>query len=128
MYFGMKAEWGNYLKFGYLSAHLEYGTFISNKGLQQEVVTARINYYTRLLNLGDWKIRQFIRPTVIFGIKRQASDNLSFGDLMKGFGETDVPAQHLMVLALQTQSYAPWNLAGFHFGPFLFTSIWHAGN
>jgi hypothetical protein len=42
---------------------------------------------------------------------------------MKGFGETDAPAQHLLVLALQTQSYAPWNLAGFHFGPFLFTSF-----
>src|SRR5512133_248284 len=83
----------------------------------------RINYYTRLLNLGNWKLRQFARPTLIFGIKREPGDNLSFGDLMKGFGETDTPAQHLLVLALQTQSYAPWNLAGFHFGPYLFTSF-----
>jgi hypothetical protein len=128
MYFGMKAAWGNYFKYGYLSAQLEYGTFISHKGFQQEVVTAKINYYTRLLNISNWKIRQFVRPTIVFGINRQASDNLSFGDLMKGFGEADVPAQHLMVLALQTQSYAPWNLAGFHFGPFLFTSFGMLGN
>ncbi len=123
MYFGVKAGWGNYFKFGYLSSHLEYGTFIGNNELQQGVVIARINYYTRLLSIGNWKLRQFARPTLIFGIKRQAADNLSFGDLMKGFGETDAPAQHLLVFALQTQSYAPWNLAGFHFGPFLFTSF-----
>jgi hypothetical protein len=123
MYFGIKAAWGNYFKFGYLSSHFEYGTFIGREGLQQEVIMARINYYTRLLNIGNWKVRQFVRPTLIFGIKRQPGDNLSFGDLMKGFSETDVPAQHLLVLALQTQSYAPWNLAGFHFGPYLFTSF-----
>jgi hypothetical protein len=123
IYFGFKAAWGNYFKFGYLSSHFEYGTFFGKEGFQQEVITARINYYTRLLNAGRWKLRQFARPTLIFGIKRQPYDNLSFGDLMKGFGETDAPAQHLLVLALQTQSYAPWNLAGFHFGPFLFTSF-----
>jgi hypothetical protein len=123
LYFGVKAAWGNYFKFGYLSSHIEYGTFIGKGGFQQEVITARINYYTRLLNIGNWKLRQFVRPTLIFGINRQPYDNLSFGDLMKGFGETDEPAQQLMVLALQTQSYAPWNLAGFHFGPFLFASF-----
>ncbi len=123
MYFGLKAAWGNYFRFGYLSAHLDYGTFISRGSLQQEVIMARINYYTRLLNVGNWKLRQFVRPTLVFGIKRLPSDNLSFGDLMKGFGETDFPAQHLLVLALQTQSYAPWNLAGFHFAPYLFASF-----
>jgi hypothetical protein len=123
MYFGIKAAWGNYFKFGYLSAHFEYGTFIGRESFQQEVILARINYYTRLLNLGGWKLRQFARPTMILGIKRKPGDNLSFGDLMKGFGETDAPAQHLLVLALQTQSYAPWNLAGFHFGPYLFASF-----
>lgn len=123
MYFGLKAAWGNYFKFGYLSSHFEYGTFIGSEGFQQEVIMARINYYTRLLNLGNWKLRQFARPTLVLGIKRQPGDNLSFGDLMKGFGETDDPAQHVLVLALQTQSYAPWNLAGFHFGPYLFASF-----
>jgi len=123
MYFGLKAAWGNYYKFGYLSSHLEYGTFIGSEGFQQEVIIARIYYYTQLLNLGSWKLRQFVRPTLIFGINRQPNDNLSFGDLMKGFGPTETPAQHLLVLALQTQSYSPWNRAGFHFGPYLFTSF-----
>ncbi len=122
-YFGLKAAWGDYFRFGYLSSQFEYGTFFDKEGFHQEVIVARINYFTRLLNIGNWKIRQFVRPTLIFGIRRLPGDNLTFGDLMKGFGETDEPAQHLVVLSLQTQSYAPWNLAGFHFGPYLFVTM-----
>ena len=47
---------------------------------------------------------------------------------MKGFEELAYTATNMMVLTLQTQSYAPWNLFGFHFGPFLFTSLGILGN
>jgi hypothetical protein len=33
-----------------------------------------------------------------------------------------------MVLTLQTQSYSPWNLIGFHFGPFLECSLGMLGD
>jgi hypothetical protein len=33
-----------------------------------------------------------------------------------------------MLLTLQTQSYSPWNLAGFHFGPFLECSLGMLGD
>lgn len=127
-YWGLLAAWGNYFRFGYLSAQLEYGTFVGSAGFQQEVVTGRINYYTRLLNLGNWKIRQFIKPTLIFGINRLATDNLTFSEGMKGFSGFEYPATCMMVLTLQTQSYAPWDLIGFHFGPFLFSSFGMLGN
>jgi hypothetical protein len=122
-YFGLKAAWGNYYHFGYLSTRLEYGTFLGKTGFQQEVVTGRISYFTRLLNLGNWKIRQFVRPSFVFGIKRLPADYLTFSDEMKGFGGIDYAAKHMIVLTLQTQSYAPWNLIGFHFGPYLFASF-----
>ena len=127
-YLGLKAAWGNYYRFGFLSTRLEYGTFIGATGFQQEVVTGRISYFTRLLSLGNWKIRQFIRPTVVFGIKRLPADNLTFGDEMKGFGEIEDAAKHMIVLTLQTQSYAPWNLIGFRFGPYLHASFGMLGN
>jgi len=47
---------------------------------------------------------------------------------MKGFAGFEYSATHMMVLTLQTQSYAPWNLIGFHFGPFLFSSFGMLGN
>jgi hypothetical protein len=128
VYLGLKVAWGNFYHFGYLSTHLEYGTFVGFKGFQQEVITGRINYFTPLFRLGDWRIRQFIRPTVIYGINRLLTDNLTFSEGMKGFESLVYPATRMMVLTLQTQSYSPWNLFGFRFGPYLFTSLGMLGN
>lgn len=128
MYLGFKASWGNYYNFGFLSTDLEYGTFLGSSGLQQGVITGRMNYYTRLLNFGYWKLRQFIRPTLIFGINRLSSDNLTFTGEMKGFEQLTYSATKMMVLTLQTQSYTPWSLLGFNFGPYLFSSFGMLGN
>lgn len=128
IYMGLKAGWGDYYHFGYLSTHIEYGTFKGSDGFQQGAFTVRINYFTRLLTYGNWKLRHFIRPTIILGINRLPSDNLSFGDVMKGFENLNYPATQMIVLNLQTQSYSPWKLIGFHFGPFIFTSLGMLGN
>jgi hypothetical protein len=128
LYLGFNAGWGNYYRFGYLSTHLEYGVYKGSAGYQQGVFTARINYYTRLLNLGNWKLRQFVRPALVLGINRLPTDNLIFSEGLKGFEPLGYSGTNLMVLTLQTQSYAPWNLLGFHFGPYLFTSLGMLGN
>ncbi|MGE5399955.1 MAG: hypothetical protein ACM3S2_06110, partial [Ignavibacteriales bacterium] len=122
-YLGLKAAWGDNYTFGYLSTLLEYGTFIGSGGLRQQVITARANYYTRLFNAGYWRIRQFIKPTVVVGINRLPTDNLSLGDAMKGFDELKNPATRMMALTLQTQSYSPWEIYGFRLGPYFFSSF-----
>lgn len=127
-YFGAKAAIGNYYSFGYLSAHMEYGSFIGAPGLQQGALTCRINYFTKLLTLGNWKIRQFVKPTVIIGLNRLVTDNLTFNDDMEGFEKLVFSASSMMVLTVQTQTYSPWNLIGFHFGPYFFSSLGILGN
>lgn len=122
-YLGLKAAWGNNYSFGYLGSAMEYGTFISSNGFSQQVFNVRANYYTRLFNAGYWRIRQFIKPTVIVGMKRQETDNLSVGSILKGIDDLKVPATRLMALTLQTQSYAPQEIYGFRFGPYIFSSI-----
>jgi hypothetical protein len=49
-YIGLKAAWGNNYNFGYLSSHMEYGTFMGTGNLRQQVITGKINYYTKLFN------------------------------------------------------------------------------
>lgn len=127
-YWGLKAAWGNNYRFGYLSSHLEYGTYIGTKGFGQQVVTARINYFTPLFSIGYWRVRQFIKPTVIIGINRLPADNLTLSEGMEGFEELNIPATRMMVLSLQTQSYAPWEIYGFRFGPYLFSSLGMLGH
>jgi hypothetical protein len=131
LYIGLMGAWGDYFRFGYLSTHLEYGTYETYKtptGFQQGVFTARINYFTRLLDVGTWKLRQFVRPSLILGINRLPADVVTFSEGLKGFDLLGYSGTRMAVLTLQTQSYAPWNLVGFHFGPYFFTSLGILGN
>ena len=128
LYMGLKASSGNYYRFGYLSFDAEYGTFIGSRKLEQGVIIGRVNYYTQLLNLRHWKLRQFVRPVLIFGINRLPNDNLTFNGEIKGFEKLDYSATRLMALTLQTQTYAPWSLLGFNFGPYLFSSFGMLGD
>lgn len=127
-YLGLYAGWGNNYRYGYLSSHFEYGTFIGNKGFDQQVITGRMNYYTRLFSIGYWKIRQFIKPTAIIGINRLPTDMVTLSEGMKGFEELRTPATRMLVLTLQTQSYAPWQIYGFRFGPYFFSSLGMLGH
>lgn len=123
LYVGLNAGSGTYYRFGYLGVHLSYGTFIDLSGFKQGLLTGRITYFTRLLNIGDWKLRQFVRPSFAFGINKSPADNQPLRVGIKGFETIESMAPNITVISLQTQSYAPWNLAGFHFGPYVFTHI-----
>ncbi|HEX2920032.1 MAG TPA: hypothetical protein VHO50_02585 [Bacteroidales bacterium] len=120
-YLGLNMGWGSYYPLGYLSSHLSYGTFKGSAGLEQGILTGRITYFTNLLSMGRWKLRQFIRPSFVYGIKRSPFDNQPIKIGIKGFESTEQLASDIFVISLQTQSYAPRSIAGFHFGPYFFS-------
>ena len=47
---------------------------------------------------------------------------------LKGFKSPVLSGTQRLLFTLQTQSYAPWNLIGFHFGPFIICSLGMLGN
>lgn len=124
LYAGLYAGMGNYYRFGYLSTFLSYGTFKNKSGgFQQGILTGRITYFTRLMSIGDWRIRQFVRPTFVFGINKSPADNPPLNIGIKGFEAIESRASSISLVSLQTQSYAPWNVGGFHFGPYFFAHV-----
>lgn len=118
----LKARWssGNYHPWGYLSSHLEVGTFIYRANIQQGVIDAGVSYFTNIMELGNWKLRQFIKPRATFGIKRTDYDQLSINDGygIDGFHSPQLAGNSRLLLNSQTQAYAPWDFVGFHFGPY----------
>jgi predicted PurR-regulated permease PerM len=122
-YVGWNAGMGNYFPYGYLGTQLSFGTFRTETGIHQGIFSGRITYFTRLLSFGNWKIRQFIRPSFVFGINNSPADNQPLRIGIKGFESIESQASGLFIMSLQTQSYAPWDIAGFHFGPFFFSHI-----
>jgi hypothetical protein len=118
----MKARWssGNYHPWGYLSTHLEVATFIHRSDTQQGVIDAGASFFTNIISLGNWKLRQFIKPLATFGIKRTDYDQLSLDDGygIDGFNSPQLAGNSRLLFTSQTQTYAPWDFIGFHFGPY----------
>ena len=124
-YFGLRVYFGNYYEWGFLSSNFEYGTFFNASHTEQGVVTVGVNYFTGLFEIGNWKFRQFVKPQITVGINRFSSDSLTLNDKygLDGFNSRVLSGTNRILLTLQTQSYAPGNLIGFRFGPFLSFSL-----
>jgi hypothetical protein len=129
-YLGGRLSAGNYHEWGYLSTNIDIGTFFNASHAEQGVITAGINYFTGLFEIGRWKFRQFVKPQITIGINRFPYDSLSLNDGygIDGFNSTGSSGKNRLLFMLQTQSYAPWNVFGFHFGPFLVCSVGMLGD
>ena len=129
-YLGMRISSGNYHNWGYLSSDFEYGTFIKSSIADQGVISAGVNYFTPLLETGKWKFRQFVKPQITIGINRFSYDTLTLkeGYGLNGFNSFGLSGTNRLMLTLQSQAYAPWNLAGFRFGPYFICSFGMLGD
>jgi hypothetical protein len=132
LYLGARATLGNYFKWGYFSTNYEYGTYFNNGKTEQSAFVLQLNYFTPLQNIGLWKIRQFFRTNIVLGGNRvdsegdQISINENFG--LSGFNVPKLLGTKKILLSFQTQSYSPWNIAGFRFSPFFNYSLAFLGN
>ena len=110
---------------GYLSSNIEYGTFFNGSNTEQGVLTAGVNYFTGLIEIGKWKFRQFVKPQMTVGINRFPGDSITLNDKygLDGFKSTVLSGTNRLLLTLQTQSYAPWNIIGFRLGPYFSYSL-----
>ncbi len=129
-YLGAGFSFGNYHPWGYLSYTLQSGIFLRSANVEQGVVSTGLHYFTRLFELGSWKMRQFIKPQLTLGINRFVSDSLTLSgeEGLDGFNSTSVSGTSRITLGLQTQMYAPWNLLGFRFGPYFTISLGMLGD
>ncbi len=129
-YLGMRLSFGSYNDWGYFSTNIDFGTFFKASHGEQGVITAGINYFTGLFEIGKWKFRQFVKPQLTIGINRFSYDSLTLNDGygIDGFNSSGYSGTNRLLLMSQTQSYAPWNLYGFHFGPFLVCSVGMLGD
>jgi hypothetical protein len=124
LYLGARVSFGDYTEFGYIGTTIEYGTFVRRSLIEQGVFAAEAHYFSNLIQIGNWRIRQFMKPQITLGINRFSYDSLTInnGNGISGFNST-VRGTNKMVLTFQLQSYAPWNVLGFRFGPFLMCSL-----
>ena len=130
VYTDLRVAYGNYYEWGYLSSSFEYGVYFNKAHQQQGAFLANATYFTNIFEIGNWKFRQFLKPQLMLGINRFAYDSLTLKDGygLDGFSSSSLIGTKRILLTVQTQSYAPWNLIGFRFGPFFTCSAGMLGN
>lgn len=129
-YWGVNHSWGNFFKWGYFGTHFEYGTFINASYRTEGALKVSLNYFSGLFSIGRWKFRQFAKPELTIGFNRASYDRLTLNDGygLNGFNSGELSGTSRLLFIIQTQSYAPWNVFGFRFGPFLNFSFGMLGN
>jgi hypothetical protein len=129
-YVGARFSWGNYHPWGYMSSNIEYGTYFRSSRAEQSVFRIGANYFTGLVEIGQWKLRQFVKPQVIIGSLRTDYDSLTINNEygLRGFNSPVLTGTSRLLFTSQTQAYAPWNFIGFHFGPYLNFSLGMLGD
>lgn len=130
-YVGAHYRWGQYYRWGYFGLGLEYGNFFRSGTYEQGMARAGIIYFTGALELGRWKFRQFVKPELTIGISRLTADAVTLNESqrgIRGFNSAELFGTHRFMLTLQSQSYAPWRLLGFQFGPYFTMSMGMLGD
>ena len=122
-YFSGRFAYGNYFTFGYLGTNIQWGSFYENGVPHESTLRIEANYFTNLLEIGKWKLRQFINPSLVIGNNRADSfkDRLTISEQneIPGFNNPLINGTKKIFMAFQTQTYAPGNWYGFHFSPFI---------
>lgn len=125
-YAGVQFAFGNYYRLGFLSMNFEAGTFFHQSKTYQTAFLMETNYFTKLYNIGTWRLRQFVNPKIVLGSNREdiIGDQLNINDQngLAGFN-TALYGTSKMVLSLQTQTYSPHAVLGFRLNPFFNYSI-----
>ncbi len=124
-YLSGRISFGNFHSWGYLSSNYEYSTYLRALKAEQGMFRFSIIYFTKLLEIGRWRFREFAKPQITFGINRNPGENLNLNDgpAIDGFNSSNLFGVNRILLKLQTQSYAPWNITGFRFGPYFIYSV-----
>ncbi|MFC6876871.1 hypothetical protein [Flavobacterium myungsuense] len=121
-YLGGRIAMGSYFEFGYLSGNLEYGTFVNSGKTNQSTSSLKMIYFTNLLELGNWKLRQFIKPQLLIGNNRLDSnaDKLTLNGAtgITGFASEALFGTKKILVTFQTQGYSPWRAFGFRLNPY----------
>lgn len=131
-YFGGRFAYGNYFTFGYLGTNIEWGSFFNNGNSEETTLRIEANYFTNVMHWGNWKIRQFIKPTLVIGNHRNQNIkdriNINESNGLSGFNSTTLIGTKKWIASFQTQTYSPGNWHGFHFNPYLNISMGMTGN
>ncbi|QTV05875.1 BamA/TamA family outer membrane protein [Faecalibacter bovis] len=134
-YIGGKTSVGGFLEGNYFGIDAQAGSFYRAGKSEQSIVNLQALYFSKLLRIGNWNIRQFAKANYLIGFNRwdTSADELTLHehDLygMDGVrAARNLKGDQKLLMEVQTQTYSPYEFLGFRISPFLNAALGVVGN
>lgn len=129
-YSSLEVSYGNILPHkGYLYFKLGFGGFYNEHVFDRGIFQVQSHYFSRLMKLKRFQIRQFINLDYTNGIRRFADEFIGIGgpDGIRGLRSDSLTGTQRLVLNLETVAFSPYYLYGFRFTFYTFLDLGFIG-
>ncbi len=125
-YLGLRAAVGQYRPAsGYFYGSAEFGSYRRGGQWEQGVFRPELLYFTRLLYLGSYRLRQFFWLRAEIGINRMPQELLGLNgtDGLRGFAAGTLRGQRRVVFNYESNLFTPLSFLGFRVAGIFFTDV-----
>lgn len=125
-YAGLTVAGGRYFwNFGYLYTQVDLESyFLANGQSTQRLLHLNTDYYSPLLEAGDYRFRQLITMDYTYGDRRQPHEFLTIGhENIRGLNNWQLRGTQRLSFRFETISFTPLYIMGFQLAGFAFTDI-----
>lgn len=129
-YSSLEVSHGNILPHkGYLYFKLGFGGFYNERVFDRGIIQVQANYFSRLMKLNRFQIRQFINFDYTNGIRRFDDEFIGIGgpDGIRGLRSDSLTGTQRLVLNFETVAFSPYYLYGFRFTFYTFVDLGFIG-
>ncbi len=112
-------------KLGYISATTGFASFHNNGKTEQGFLLLRTKYISRLISLGNYRVRNFLYTDYSRGFDRYSNEYLSFNyeHGFSGFRNDSISGNQRLSLSLESVIFSPFSFYGFKFAFFGFADF-----
>jgi hypothetical protein len=115
----------SYENVGYFYTTAGYGTFVKNNHTDQGVLLMRMKYFSNLINMGKFMIRNFVNIDYTRGFDRYTDEYLQVEkeNWVSGFKNDSLRGAQRVAIGLESVVFSNRNIYGFRFALFCFANM-----
>jgi hypothetical protein len=126
LYSGIDFSYGQSLRnIGYIYTSASFGTFMRNDFTEQGVLDLKLKYFSNIINLGQYRIRNFVDVDFTRGFDRYDDEFLYIPriDGFTGFRNDSLKGTQRAYINLESVLFSPLYIYGFRFAFFGFADL-----
>jgi hypothetical protein len=117
-YLGFDASTGrSILGLGYFYAGMAIGSYLYENEMEQGIMSANINYFSNLIAVGSYRMRNFVNLNYVRGINRFSDEYLNFvsENGFAGFKNDTIRGSQRFSVGVESAVFCPSDILGFKF-------------